>query len=77
LTIYRNQASEYGKRANEAEKAERFDLAYEYYMLALDVMMHLYKYDINPQLVKVYREKMGQYMARAEYIKKMLLDLPD
>jgi hypothetical protein len=25
----------------------------------------------------VYREKMGQYMARAEYIKKTVLDKPD
>ena len=28
----------------------------------------------NPQLVKVYREKMDQYMQRAEYIKKTVLD---
>jgi len=27
--------------------------------------------------VKVYREKMGQYMSRAEYIKKTVLDKPD
>jgi hypothetical protein len=27
-------------------------------------------------LVKVYREKMGQYMQRAEYIKKTVLDKP-
>ena len=30
----------------------------------------------NAQLVKVYREKMSQYMQRAEYIKKTVLDKP-
>ena len=31
----------------------------------------------NPQLVKLYKEKMGQYLSRAEYIKKTVLDVPD
>lgn len=31
----------------------------------------------NPQLVKLYKEKMGQYLQRAEYIKKTVLDVPD
>jgi vacuolar protein-sorting-associated protein 4 len=26
--------------------------------------------------VKVYKEKMGQYISRAEYIKKQVLDAP-
>ena len=30
----------------------------------------------NPQLVKIYKDKMGQYMSRAEYIKKTVLDKP-
>lgn len=55
-------------------------------MQALDIFMHLIKcksiFDLtsidekNAQLVKVYREKMGQYMQRAEYIKKTVLDKP-
>lgn len=36
--------------------------------------MHLIKYEKNNALVKVYREKMDQYMSRAEYIKKTVLD---
>ena len=70
LSNYRAQVTEYGKRANEAEKAERFDEAYGHYMQALDIFMHLIKCkkkqllikildEKNPQLVKVYREKMG------------------
>ena len=31
----------------------------------------------NPQLVKLYKEKMNQYLQRAEYIKKTVLDVPD
>ncbi len=31
----------------------------------------------NPALVKLYKEKMGQYLQRAEYIKKTVLDVPD
>lgn len=30
----------------------------------------------NPQLVKLYKDKMSQYMSRAEYIKKTVLDTP-
>jgi hypothetical protein len=30
----------------------------------------------NPQLVKIYKERMAQYMSRAEYIKKTVLDKP-
>ena len=30
----------------------------------------------NPSLVKLYKDKMGQYMNRAEYIKKTVLDKP-
>ena len=31
----------------------------------------------NPSLVKLYKEKMTQYLQRAEYIKKTVLDVPD
>ena len=36
-----------------------------------------YLVEKNPQLVKLYKEKMGQYLQRAEYIKKTVLDVPD
>lgn len=48
-----------GKRAGEAEKAEKYEEAFNLYMSALDVFGHLIKYEKNPQLVKVYKEKMG------------------
>ncbi len=35
--------AEYGKRANEAEKNEQFEVAYGHYMQALDIFMHLIK----------------------------------
>ena len=30
----------------------------------------------NPQLVKIYKDRMSQYLNRAEYIKKTVLDKP-
>ena len=38
--------------------------------------MSLFLVEKNPQLVKLYKDKMGQYMSRAEYIKKTVLDKP-
>lgn len=69
--------TQYGQRASEAEGAKRYEEAYGHYMAALDVFMHLIRFEKNPQLVKLYKEKMGQYLQRAEYIKKTVLDVPD
>jgi len=76
LSSYRQQVTEYGKRATEAEKNEQWDQAYGHYMAALEVFMHLIKFEKNPSLKKLYTDKMGQYMSRAEYIKKTVLDKP-
>ena len=43
LTAYRQQVTEYGKKANDAEAAQQFEQAYNYYMSALDIFMHLIK----------------------------------
>ena len=43
LSNYRAQVTEYGKRANEAEKSDKFDEAYGNYMKALDIFVHLIK----------------------------------
>jgi len=59
LTSYRNQVAEYGKRANEAESAQKYEEAYNHYMAALEVFMHLIKFEKNPSLVKLYKDKMG------------------
>ena len=98
LSSYRQQVTQYGQRATEAENAKRYEEAYGHYMAALDVFMHLIKckfyqkksiesrltttcfislVEKNPSLVKLYKEKMGQYLQRAEYIKKTVLDVPD
>ena len=37
---------------------------------------HLFIVEKNPSLKKLYSDKMGQYMSRAEYIKKTVLDKP-
>mmetsp|Transcript_16034 Transcript_16034/g.20290 ORF Transcript_16034/g.20290 Transcript_16034/m.20290 type:complete len:430 (-) Transcript_16034:128-1417(-) len=77
LSSYRQQVTQYGQRASEAEAAKRYDEAYGHYMAALDVFMYLIKFEKNPSLVKLYKEKMTQYLQRAEYIKKTVLDVPD
>jgi len=58
LSSYRQQVTQYGQRASEAESAKRYDEAYGHYMAALDVFMYLIKFEKNPSLVKLYKEKM-------------------
>ena len=43
LSSYRQQVTQYGQRASEAESAKRYEEAYGHYMAALDVFMHLIK----------------------------------
>lgn len=43
LSSYREKVTEYGKRAQEAEKTERFEEAYGHYVAALDIFVHLIK----------------------------------
>ena len=43
LSSYRQQVTQYGQRAQEAETAKRYEEAYGHYMAALDVFMHLIK----------------------------------
>jgi hypothetical protein len=57
LSSYRAQVTEYGKRASEAEKAERFEEAYGHYMQALDIFMHLIKCMLFISLISYRREE--------------------
>ena len=43
LSSYRNQVGELGKQAVEAEKAQNWELAYENYMSALKIFIHMIK----------------------------------
>ena len=43
LSSYRQQVTQYGQRAQEAENGKRYEEAYGHYMAALDVFMHLIK----------------------------------
>lgn len=57
LSSYRQQVTEYGKRATEAEKNEQWDQAYGHYMAALEVFMHLIKckleYRFRPSVTNI------------------------
>jgi hypothetical protein len=56
-------------------------------MSALDIFIHLikckfklkltYVVEKNPSLTKIYKDRMQQYLTRAEYIKKTALNKPD
>lgn len=35
--------------------------------------MHMIKYEKNTKLVDIYKQKMGEYLERAEYLKKTVL----
>ena len=43
LSQYRQQVTQYGQRATEAENGKRYEEAYGHYMAALDVFIHLIK----------------------------------
>jgi len=50
LSSYRQQVTDYGKRASEAEKNEQYEQAYGHYMAALEVFMHLIKCKKNTNI---------------------------
>jgi len=58
LSNYRQRVADCGTKAQECEKTEDYEGAYKYYISALEIFMHLIKYEKNAALVKVYREKM-------------------
>ena len=43
LSAYRNQVAELGKNAVEAEKNQNWELAYDNYVSALKIFMHMIK----------------------------------
>jgi len=93
LSHYRNQVTELGKKAVQAEADKNYTEAYENYVAALNIFKHLIKCkwiisnfvlifvlkidEKNPNLKTIYMEKMKQYLDRAEYIKKTALKAPD
>mmetsp|Transcript_23429 Transcript_23429/g.17887 ORF Transcript_23429/g.17887 Transcript_23429/m.17887 type:complete len:150 (+) Transcript_23429:31-480(+) len=71
---YREKVANFGKLANQAEKDKNYEEAYNYYTKALDIFMHMVKYEKNPKLIEIYKQKMYEYMERAEYLKKTVLN---
>lgn len=59
--------------AQKAESEEKYEEAYHFYKQALDVFMHMIKFEKNQNLVGVYKTKMMEYIQRAEYIKKTVI----
>ena len=41
LTQYRERVAEYGKLANAAESEQKYKVAYDYYLKALDIFKHM------------------------------------
>jgi len=47
LSSYRQQVADLGKRAKDCEDTEKYEEAYHFYMQALDIFMHMIKYEKN------------------------------
>lgn len=47
LSAYRERVKQYGIQANNAENEKNYEQAYEFYTKALDVFMHMIKYEKN------------------------------
>ena len=43
LSAHRDKVAQMGKLANQAEKDQQWETAYEYYTKALDIFMHMIK----------------------------------
>ncbi len=43
FTSYREKCAAYGKAASDAEGAEKYEEAYDHYMKAIDIFMHMMK----------------------------------
>lgn len=43
FSSYRDKVANYGKLAHQAETDKNYEAAYDYYMKALDVFMHMIK----------------------------------
>jgi len=43
FTTYREKCAMYGKQASDAEAAEKYEQAYDCYMKAIDIFMHMMK----------------------------------
>lgn len=55
FSAYREKVANYGKQAHQAETDQNYELAYENYTKALDIFMHMIKYEKNPKLIEIYK----------------------
>lgn len=51
LSNYREQVGNLGQMAQKAEADEKYEEAFHFYKQALDVFMHMIKYEKNQNLV--------------------------
>lgn len=73
--------AEYGRLANQAEGEQKYKIAYDYYIKALDIFSHMITCktprpqdlflldEKNPKLIDIYKRKQREYLLRAEEIK--------
>lgn len=55
FTAYREKVAALGKQAQQAETDKNYEAAYDYYMKALDIFMHMMKYEKNVKLKEIYK----------------------
>ena len=73
--------AEYGRLANQAEGEQKYKIAYDYYIKALDTFTHIITCksspqdlfflidEKNPKLIDIYKRNQRDYLIRAEEIK--------
>ena len=82
LSGYREKVKQYGMAAVAAEDRKDYENAKDCYLKACDVLVHLIKCtgfsfltrspadEKNSRLVSIFKEKLSEYMGRAEEIAK-------
>lgn len=68
------KAIELATKATEEDKAQEFPAALRDYTSAVGHFMHVLTYEKNPKSKQVIREKVDEYMGRAEKIKTFIAD---
>lgn len=67
-----NKATEILKQAVEADQQDKYPEALSLYSKALEYFMHVVKYEKNDKVKKLLRDKINEYMSRAEELRAII-----
>ena len=70
MNSYIQQVKEWGIKAQEEETAGNYKEAYNLYLNCIHNFDYMMKHEQNQTIIKVYKEKLLEYLSRAERVKK-------